>query len=463
VTFLRCVIEDARVDNSVASMHPEGIYLSNVKGILISQCTIDNNGRVSSDRTGRDIFSHNVYIQSDCGPAVVWGNVITNGGSHGIQMRSGGILAYNYFGGNAIAAFVDGPGGAQYKNVVEDAQDISTTLPRGFGLSMSASYRSSISQIMEDNIIVNSVGGQPQGITIDEQVPDYGIQSALIRHNTVVGAGVFNFNSSKNLSPANGLISNSNNILAPNSGLVYSAPAFRSWGWYAADQNVLSTTALPNRVAMIRNPYQSWSGWTAITGTEANSITTASTFNDASASLGSYAGSLGLSASSSDFINLMRNRPESTWSSQYDMTNLYQYFAWAYTPTNLPALGTGKFDYYGAVDYRTSSSSAASASTSLGSSIGLRPFPTFGGQAVHESTEVGTIVELDSNSLVSSQSQTVQLAAVDALIDDTNDEKSSSAFEVQDLVPVLILVLQRKRGVLIKFDPLRSVHEAKYS
>ena len=58
-------------------------------GALISQCVFDDNGRISADRTGRDIFSHNAYIQYTCGPTLVWGNTFTNGGSHGLQAPGG--------------------------------------------------------------------------------------------------------------------------------------------------------------------------------------------------------------------------------------------------------------------------------------------------------------------------------------------------------------------------------------
>ena len=79
VTMLRDRIVDSRYDNSVVSAHSQGLFLSGVTGIVISQCTLDNNGRVSADRSGRDLYSHNVYIKEDCGPSVVWGNIFRRG------------------------------------------------------------------------------------------------------------------------------------------------------------------------------------------------------------------------------------------------------------------------------------------------------------------------------------------------------------------------------------------------
>ena len=352
VTLLRCVIEDARIDNSVVSGHPQGLYLSNVHGIDISQCTFDDNGRVSADRSGRDIFSHNVYIQNDCGPAVVWGNVFHSGGSHGIQMRSGGVLAYNYFGRNAIAAFVDAPGGSQYKNVVEHAEDISPSLPRGFGLSANSAYGSSVAQAIEFNILVNFSGHQNRAISLD-QVGLNGISHVIVRHNTMVGAGLFKFNADINI-PSYVSVGIANNILDARSNPLYVAPAFTSWGWYQADRNALNTTVPSNQVTQLGVPVLTLSGWSAATnGSEANSVTVPPHYVNDTADIGGFYASVGGPGSEDAYIALLRARSPGIWGTPYDTTAVYSYFAAAYQPTNLPATGPGPFDYYGAADYRT--------------------------------------------------------------------------------------------------------------
>ncbi len=352
VTLLRDVITDARYDNSVVSGHPQGVYLANVQGALISQSTFDDNGRVSADRSGRDIFGHNIYIQNDCSPAVVWGNVLRAGGSHGIQMRSGGVLAYNYFSHNAIAAFIDAPGGTQFKNVVEKAEDISSTLPRGFGLTMNSSYGTSVSQSIEFNILVNFAGHQDRAITID-QVGTNGISNAVIRHNTAVGAGGFTFNSPDN-TPR--FISDVNTFNIYDTGIYHSyvAPAFTSWGWYHSDGNDLASSLPTSQTTQLGVPVMSLSSWGAATGgTEANSITVKPTSTDGTFDIGKFYGGVGGTNSEADYVALARGRGPGVWGRAYDTLAVFSAFAAAYTPTNLPSPGSGAYDFYGAADHRT--------------------------------------------------------------------------------------------------------------
>ncbi len=351
VTLLRDIITDSRYDNSVISAHSSGVYLSNVQGALISQCTIDDNGRVSADRSGRDIFSHNVYIQSDCGPAVVWGNVIRAGGSNGVQMRSGGVLAYNYFGRNAIAAFIDGPGGTQFKNVVEKAEDISPTLPRGFGLTMNSDYANSIAQEIESNILVNFAGSQDRAITLD-QVHGNGISHAIVRNNTEVKAGSFEFNSPNN-TPLFQSVVNVGNLIDGGPYHAYVAPAFTSWSWYQADGNDVVSSLPVSQVTQLGVPVLSLANWGAATGgTETNSISVVPQFADATFDIGSFYKGVGGTKSEADYVASLRGRAAGVWGTPFDVSAVFKAFAAAYTPTNLPSPGQGVSDYYGAADYR---------------------------------------------------------------------------------------------------------------
>ncbi len=351
VTMLRDTILDSRYDNAVVSAHSQGLFLSGVTGILISQCTLDNNGRVSADRTGRDLYSHNIYIKEDCGPAVVWGNVIRRGGSYGIEMRSGGVLAYNYFGRNALAAFVDGPGGTQYKNVIEKAEDISSALPRGFGLQITSTYNDSISQVVAFNILVNSAGHQNEAITV-QQVGINAINYINITHNTIVNAGLVEYKSKVSTPSIRSLLS-THNILDVGAGLLYKAPSVTSKSFYKAGQNVLNATASRDRVTQIGNDELTLAGWTAaMGGAESTSISTAPQYLNKTADIGSFYQSIGGTNSEDNYTALIRGRSLGEWGHAYDTLGIFQFFAAAYQPTNLSSLGSGTFDFYGASDYR---------------------------------------------------------------------------------------------------------------
>jgi hypothetical protein len=355
LTFLRDVV--------ATSLSGQGALLDNVSGILISQSTFDANGR-----PGGSTMLHDIYIQYTCGTALVWGNFLTNASSNGIQMRSGGVLAYNYFGGDPIAAFVAAPGGAQYKNVVEGANDISPSLPRGFGLAMSAVGGSSIAQTIEGNIIVNSVGHQNQAIQIQSDSTTQ-IQYGVIRHNTTVNAGDLVIGAS--VQPSKGLISATGNIEGPGNGLLFmTTSTYPSWSWYAASNNALSTSA--TGVAQIGAKGATLAGWRSTTGTEMNSITTPLTFANASAGLSSYAAMQGIAGGSAGYLAALDSRPLYSWSSGNDAMAVYGYFASAFSPTTLPAIGTGLFDYFGASDYRAVAVQA-SATTRAGSGSAIKP------------------------------------------------------------------------------------------
>lgn len=336
VTILRTTVLDSRD----ALAHSAGLYADGVTNLLISQSTFDDNGRVSADGTARDVFSHNIYLQSTCGPATVWGNVITNGGSHGIQMRGGGVLAYNYLGGNAIAAVISGPGGTQYKNVVADAADISPTLPRGFGLGTTGNYGANNTEVIEFNIIVDSQGHQPQSIQL-EQVGAAGIHAARIRYNTVFGGGSVIL-SSTTTTPAYGTVQLSNNIFDVGATPIFAGPAYTSWGFYSSDNNVLSSSLnSPYTTFLGASEWATLAGWEAATGSEAHSLAVTPIFANPTASLGGYIARYGAIPTDAAYLALLRGRGLDSWAPLFDATNLYKYFAVAFTPTNLPGVAAG--------------------------------------------------------------------------------------------------------------------------
>jgi hypothetical protein len=368
------VVESGRIqgltllrDTVVGAWGGQGVLLDNVSGILISQSTFDDNGNTNANHTGLSIYLRNIYIQYTCSPALVWGNFITD--SNGIQMRSGGVLAYNYLGNDAIASFIGSPGGAQYKNVVVAAQPFSSTIPASSGLAMNAAGGSSISQVIEYNIIVNSTGSQPQGIYVQTQTP-YQIQYGVIRHNVVVNAGSLQFNSTAGTTP--GQITNIDNIYAPGQKWVYwDGSSYPSWSWYAAGQNDLAVSTSAGAVAMLFNTPVSLAGWESATGSEASSITTAPTFVNSYATLGTYGATIDIGGGTTGYMTQLKVRPLAYWSPAFVPINVYNYFAKAFAPTNLPQGVSAGYNYYGAADYRTDG-----------------PFP---------STVVGTTVDLSKS------------------------------------------------------------------
>ena len=266
-------------------------------------------------------------------------------------MRSGGVLAYNYFGRNAIASFVDGLGGTQYKNVVEKAEDISSTMPRGFGLQVTSTYDDSISQVIAFNIIVNTNGHQSEAITI-KQVGSNAIDYINVTHNTIVNAGKVAYKATTNVSSILSLM-NTHNILDVGAGFLYTAPAVTGPLSYIAGQNVLNATASRDRVTQLGNNGLTLADWTAATGgSEATSISKAPQYMSNAADIGSFYRSIGGTNSEDAYTAIVRSRGNRVWNNAFDTLGIFRYFAAAYQPTNLASLGSGTFDFYGASDYR---------------------------------------------------------------------------------------------------------------
>ena len=120
--------------------HSQGVYTSNVRGILIEENVLDHNGH-NPDIAGAEptIFNHNLYIQTDSDDLVVRGNIIARAASNGLQARPGGIVEDNLFLDNSIAMFIAGDGGSALDNVVLHGSTnelLPDGNPRAWGIDM---------------------------------------------------------------------------------------------------------------------------------------------------------------------------------------------------------------------------------------------------------------------------------------------------------------------------------------
>jgi hypothetical protein len=336
---------------SVDSNSGQGIFTDGIRDLLVSQCVFDNNGHSGdsndpTNRPGGSIFNHNLYIAVRNTPAVVWGSVIANGASNGVQLRCGGILAYNYFGGNAIAAFVGSPGGSQFKNVVEASRDIDAKNPRGFGLSANsgAPPQTTISQMIEDNILVNFAGRMNNAISVEIH-KETSIKSTTVRNNTAILAGSFGLSNDMKFDGSTS-VEFSRNIFSVGKDRLLNGPSPPTWSWYHADDNVF--WAGPGSGSSIQGGNWRLDLLKSKVPFDRRSLVVEPKFADPGSVMSAQSGGHSIR----DFLVARRGRRPGTWTPQDDVINLYTAYARALRPTNLPALGKGLFDYYGAVDYR---------------------------------------------------------------------------------------------------------------
>lgn len=158
--------EDVRVRRSVVcdsfgvnDGNPQGLYAVNVDGLLIEECLFDTNGwQPDIPGATADIFSHNVYIDTDNSAVTVRGNVVANGASHGVQMRAGGDCRQNLFIRNSIALMMAGGSGPQQdqalaiRNVIVDGKNIDDQNPRGWGID----FNDVVGGTIRKNVIANN-------------------------------------------------------------------------------------------------------------------------------------------------------------------------------------------------------------------------------------------------------------------------------------------------------------------
>jgi hypothetical protein len=349
VTLLRTAILDSHKNTANTSpgdgIGTQGLLANHTDRLLISQSTFDRNGRTTSDLSGRSVYSHNLYINKSNGPAAVWGSIIRAGGSHGVQLRSGGILAYNYFARNAIGGFVGHPGGVATRNVVELAEDIDPLQRRGWGLGIEATQTNILSAALERNIVVNALGGNALGL-YTAQSNGVGIRDAVIRNNTLVHAGHIEHSLSSKAAP-HAVRAESNLVDSDGRPGVVVRSSTSNWGWYESDENLWHNDV--NRPFSRGGALIGWDDWQRLTGTEDRSIDAVPGLVDGGAGIAGFAAARGLGATEAQFIAHARSRRPGTWGSADDALQIYEYFADRYRPTNLGATASG--DHYGAVDY----------------------------------------------------------------------------------------------------------------
>lgn len=351
-TVLRSIVTDGHLAVALAGVGGSGFLSVNTKGMLISQSTFDRNGRMDHDLSGRNMFSHNIYIsEQGNGPTTLWGNYIGRGGSHGIHLRSGGVVAYNYFGRDAMAVEMSNVGGVMTRNVVENGEDISPALPRGYGLIMSTTYGSSISTVIEQNIMQNStsVTATPW---MAQQTGTHTIENGVIRNNMSYSTGASTIRYSGTPSVPLNISMYGNSVDAPSSFVlrIDYRPTNVGWGWLHSDHNTYASRSASR--PFLWPAITNFDGWKSASGQDLHSSQIARVYPLAYVKIGNYSASVGGSSRETDYVNQIRGRGMGRWSSLNDMQRLYQYFAANLRTANLPSLGDGPHDYMGASDYR---------------------------------------------------------------------------------------------------------------
>lgn len=184
----RCVINDCFTSDG---SHAQGVYVDEVDGFLLEENVIDHGGWSENDpgTDPPDIFKHNVYVQGDARNVTVRGNMLLSASSHGVQVRSGGIVENNLFARNAIGLLMAGDGTVR-RNVFLDGRDISPSLQRR--QAMHVQNVPNGATISENVFGVSTPASSSKSISLlplDEGSAVFGVRNAAFTGNVFCGWG----------------------------------------------------------------------------------------------------------------------------------------------------------------------------------------------------------------------------------------------------------------------------------
>ncbi|MBY6190731.1 right-handed parallel beta-helix repeat-containing protein [Microbulbifer agarilyticus] len=138
--------------------HSQGIYLANTDHVRIERNVFDHIGW-NEDVSGavKTIFNHSIYVQTSNRDIEVVDNIITRSSSHGLQLRSGGLIEGNVAVQNPIGLMLGGDSatgdpGVIKDNVVLHGNDIAADAVRGWGIDAASGI---VSAEVTGNIIAH--------------------------------------------------------------------------------------------------------------------------------------------------------------------------------------------------------------------------------------------------------------------------------------------------------------------
>lgn len=164
-----------------------GLYASKTEGMLLEGNLFDHNGWNEEVPGGMLHMSHNIYLWQDNKNPIIRGNIISDGGSHGLQARGGGTIENNLFLRNPIALLVGNgsevtPGGVAAKvsgNVFLNSRD-SAGAPRGWAIEL-GNIKAGGGSYVRDNIIAQDN---------ENNFPAIKLETATGASNASAGVGI---------------------------------------------------------------------------------------------------------------------------------------------------------------------------------------------------------------------------------------------------------------------------------
>ena len=337
VKIRRCVV----VDNYSTNSHAQGLFCSGIDTLLIEENVFDHNGWHDTI-TGAEqtVFNHNMYIQytNTLATATVRNNIIARASSHGLQLRSGGLMENNLFVRDPLPFFiginrnqtgniVTMKHGKAIGNVCLESNDIGTA-PRGFAMELL-----NLDSVLAYNNLFTTdsssdYNSDPIRITQDT------VRNAVIEHNTIYnwgdetpgGSSVFSFvdHAENNIIRENLIQQHDLAVRMIRYDVPYAS------GSFLLEDNQYYSLRNPTQMFQIDNLNYDLPSWQSLTGD--NSVESLVTFDDPNRNLSSYQASLGETATFEAFMEEARKQSKDNWQEVYTAQAVNDYlragFCW---------------------------------------------------------------------------------------------------------------------------------------
>jgi hypothetical protein len=353
MSVVRCTILDTF--ESVApggSSTGSGLHLAQVRKMTVSEVTIDRCGMQEDTLTYGGSRSRNFYPDVSVPHLAYWGGYNTRSSSDAVQVRGDGDVFAVIFDDNSQCGFIQHGGGRIAMCISLRARDAlywNTTTLVGYSVPLGwnwyVGYDSGSHSIEQDD-----VAGAMEGCIIECCAAGPSLSTAsgrcfalnwnntpgsesrhIYRNNTAIdtmmiyysgdGASYLpeSFKTRRNLC---------SNAVSPFNCLNHVAAGYASYDWMDNDYNCYYSSNLSKVVVMNSDTTDyTLAGYTALTGQESHSITTAPAFVNSSASLATwYATHVGGSPTISDFYTEIRDRALGSWPAWMDSLAAARFF-----------------------------------------------------------------------------------------------------------------------------------------
>ena len=318
----RCVV----TDNYSSEGHAQGTFCSGINNLLIEENVFDHNGwHETVPGANQTVFNHNMYIQytNGTGLTTIRNNIIARASSHGVQLRSGGLLENNLFVRDPLPFFI-GVNKNQTDNIVQlkygtainnvclEANDIGTA-PRGYAMEL----MNLESALATNNLFTTDMSSDynSQPIFFSQDV----VRNAVVEHNTIYNWGDETPGGSTIVSTVDLAENNyiGKNIIQQQDlqTILMNIDTPANLDNYTFEDNRYFTLRPENQKFFVDGTRHDFASWQTLTAD--NSLEEEVVFDDPDRNLATYQASLGATPSFEAFMAEARLQSKDNWRSEY--------------------------------------------------------------------------------------------------------------------------------------------------